>query len=188
MPSRSVFRIIEETTPLIIIYAVLGLLAGGLLGGMMELIEMLPGLLIILPGLLALRGNIGSVIGARLTSGLHLGFIRPYRFTKGLKTNIYASLILSLIMSIVLALFAWILCLMINITSISLLAFMVISLITGVASGALLTAIAVFVSFFSYSKGLDPDDVTTPTIGTMGDIITVLCLFATVHLVIGLGI
>lgn len=188
MPTRSVFRIIEETTPLIIIYAVIGLAAGGLLGGMSKEMELLPGLLIILPGLLAMRGNIGSLFSARITSGLHLGFIRPYRFTKGLKIDIYASFILSVFMSVILALFAWALCLMIGLSSISIWAFMLISLITGVTSGVVLTLLAMFVSFLSYTKGLDPDDVTTPTIGTLGDIITVIFLFASVHLVIVLGI
>lgn len=184
----SVFRVIEETMPLIILYAVIELLAGGMLGGMIETIDLLPGLLIILPGLLDMRGSIGSTFGARLTSGMHLGSIRPYKFTKALKINIYASVILSFLLPIILAVFAWVLSIMIGIGSISLMAFIFISLFTGFISGIALTGLAILVSFVSYNKGLDPDDVTTPTIGTLGDIITVLCLFVAVHLVLSLGI
>ena len=48
--------------------------------------------------------------------------------------------------------------------------------------------VGIFVSELSYRKGLDPDDVTSPTIGAMGDIITVICLFLTVRLIVGMGI
>jgi len=188
MPTRSVLRIVGETTPLVILYAVIELLAGGVLGGMVDMMELLPGLLILIPGLLDLRGSIGSTFGARLTSGLHLGLVRPHRSGKALKTNIYASLILSFFVSLMLAVFAWALCLIMGIPSISLAAFMAISMVTGVVSGTILTGIAILVSFLSYGRGVDPDDITTPTIGTLGDIITVLCLFGTVHLVLWLGI
>jgi mgtE-like transporter len=188
MPTRSVFRVIEETMPLIILYAVIELLAGGMLGGMLETIEILPGLLIILPGLLDMRGSIGSTFGARLTSGMHLGTIRPYRLTGALKTNIYASVILSFLLPVLLGVLAWVLCVVLGLGAISLTAFIVISLFTGFISGIALTGLAILVSFVSYNKGLDPDDVTTPTIGTLGDIITVLCLFVAVHLVLSLGI
>ncbi len=188
MPTRSIFRIIRETAPIIVIFAVIELAAGCLLVWVLEKIELLPGLLILVPGFLDMRGNISSAFGARLTSSMHLGFIRPYKITRGLKTNIYASIILSFFMSIILALMAWMLCIMMNISSISIWAFMFISLGTGVTSGVILIGLATLISFVSYTKGLDPDDVTTPSIGTLGDILTILCLFVIVHLAIGLGI
>jgi mgtE-like transporter len=186
--TRSVWRIAGEATPLVIGYAVMELLAGGLLGSMTDYIGMLPGLFVLIPALLDMRGNIGSAFGARLNSGLHLGYIKPGKMTKGLKTNIYSTLILSLLMSIILSFFASFTCYLSGISSISFLAFALISVITGFSSGFLLIFLAIFISGLSYRKGLDPDDVTSPTIGAAGDIITVVCLFLTVRLVLGLGI
>ena len=186
--TRSLWRIIEESTPLIIGYAVLELLTGGVLGYMTTEIEILPGLFVLIPALLDMRGNIGSAFGARLNSGLHLGYIKPGKVTKALKTNIYSAITLSILMSVILALFAWVACWLGGIVSISFMEFLLISLIAGVTSGVALVLIAIFIANLSYDRGLDPDDVTTPTIGTAGDMVTVICLFVAVKIVLGLGI
>jgi len=186
--TRSVWRIVEETTPLVIGFAVLELFAGGVLGFMTTEIEILPGLFVLIPALLDMRGNIGSAFGARLNSGLHLGYIKPGRVTKALKINIYSALTLSFTMSVILSVFASLACHLAGIASIGFIDFLFISLIAGVLSGLLLVFLAIFISNLSYRKGLDPDDVTTPTIGAAGDIVTVVCLFLAVKLVLGLGI
>ncbi len=186
--TRSIWRIVEETTPLVIGYAILELLAGGVLGIMTTEIELLPGLFVLIPALLDMRGGIGSTLGARLNSGLHLGYIKPGRMTKALKINIYAAITLSFLLSVILSAFASLACYLAGIASISFLEFLLISVIAGVTSGLVLMVIAIFISNLSYRKGLDPDDVTTPTIGAAGDIITVVCLFIAVRIVLGLGI
>jgi len=186
--TRSVWRIVEETTPLVIGFAVLELIAGGILGTMIIDIELLPGLFILIPALLDMRWGIGCTLGARLNSGLHLGYIKPGRVTKLLRTNIYSALILSVILSVALSIFAWLASYLSGIVSITFIHFFLISIIAGVSSGVILIFLAIFISNFSYEKGLDPDDVTSPTIGTVGDIVTVICLFLAVRFVLGLGI
>ncbi len=186
--TRSMKRIIEETTPLVIGYAVLELIAGGLLGVMTLDIELLPGLFILIPALLDMRGGIGATLGARLNSGLHLGYIKPGKVTKALKVNIYSALILSVVISVALSFFAFVTSQLAGIVSISFLAFFLIAVTTGVLSGLVMMMLAIFISSFSYKRGLDPDDVTTPTIGAAGDIITIIFLFLVVKLVLGLGI
>jgi mgtE-like transporter len=186
--TRSVWKIVGETTPLIVGFAVLELLAGGILGSMTADIELLPGLFILIPALLDMRGGIGSTLGARLNSGLHMGSIKPGKVTKALKINVYSAIILSLVISATLSVFAFVISTLAGIASISFIEFFLIAVIAGVSSGLALILVAIFISGFSYKKGLDPDDVTTPTIGTAGDIITVICLFLAVKLVLGLGI
>jgi mgtE-like transporter len=188
MPLFKVRKVMIETIPLIILFGMIEFVTGGFLTGLTKEIEMLPGILILVPPLLGMRGNIGSSLGARLTSGLHMGVIRPGKITNDLKKNLYSSLLMSLIMSTILAVFAWLVCLVTGGLCISLYAFLLISLISGVTSGAILSFVAVLVSFMSYNRGLDPDDVTTPSIGSIGDIVTVICLFITVKFVLGLGI
>lgn len=186
--TRSVRRIVGEATPLVIGYAVLELIAGGVLGFMTMDIELLPGLFILIPALLDMRGSIGSAFGARLNSGLHLGYIKPGKTTKALKRNVYATLILSFTMAVIVSVFAWLMSYIAGISSITFFHFLFIAVTAGFTSAVLLVFLAIFVSNFSYSKGLDPDDVTTPTIGAAGDIITILCLFMAVKLLLALGI
>ena len=175
MPTRSVRKIVQETTPLIIFFAIIELGAGGTLGWMTEQMALLPGILVIIPPLLAMRGNISAAFGARLSSGLHLGFIRPNKVTADLKTNVWAALILNLFLSVVLALFAWIAFLLIGLPAMSPLALFSICIIVGVGSGTILAVMAIFIAFISYRRGLDPDNITTPSIASLGDIITVIC-------------
>jgi mgtE-like transporter len=186
--TRSVWRIVEEATPLVVGYAVLELIAGGVLGTMAMDIQLLPGLFILIPALIDMKGNIGSALGARLSSGLHLGYIKPGKVTKALKINIYSAILLSVAMSIILSVFASLTCSLSGIMCISFIEFFLISIIAGVTSGIILILWAIFISNLGYKKGLDPDDITTPTIGAMGDIVTVICLFLAVKLVLGLGI
>ncbi|NIO22247.1 MAG: divalent cation transporter [Candidatus Aenigmarchaeota archaeon] len=186
--TRSVWRIVEETTPLVVGFAVLELIAGGILGAMIIDIELLPGLFILIPALLDMRGSIGSSLGARMNSGLHLGYIKPGKVTKALRANIYSALILSFILSVILSVFATLACSLYGVMCVTFIEFFLISVIAGISSGIVLIFLAIFISNFSYKKGLDPDDITSPTIGTTGDIVTVICLFLAVKLVLGLGI
>jgi len=178
-------RVLEETIPLIIFFSTLELVSGGFLSRMTTEMELLPGLLIMIPPLLGLRGSIGSALGARLGSALHMGLIRPNKITKDLKTNIYSSLIMSAIMSLVLAIMSWFACSITSTACISLYGFVIISFAAGFMSGVILTFMAVLISIYGFRRGLDPDDVTTPTIGTLGDMVTVIYLFIVVKIMLG---
>jgi mgtE-like transporter len=188
MVTRSIYRIIEETAPLIILYSVIGLITGGILWGMTSEIELLPGLLILVPPLLDMRGGIGSTLGARLSSALHLGYVKTNRTTKCLKVNVYSSVVLSLFMSVILGAFAWASCMLMGMMCVGFASFLIIAVIAGFSSGIVMTFLAIFIVRFSYKRGLDPDDVTAPSIGTIGDMITIACLFLTVKLVVLVGL
>ena len=178
-------KVLEETIPLIVFFSTLELVSGGFLSRMTTEMELLPGLLIMIPPLLGLRGSIGSALGARLGSALHMGLIRSNRITKDLKINIYSSLIMSALMSIILALMSWFTCSVTSTVCISLHSFVIISFAAGFSSGVILTFLAVVISIYGFRRGLDPDDVTTPAIGAVGDIVTVLCLFIVVKFMLG---
>jgi len=184
----SIKRVFEETTPFILIFAVIVLLSGGFLGSLTEEFKTIPGLLILLPPLLGLRGNIGASLASRLSSALHLGYIKPNKMTKSLRTNIYASIFLTFLMSLLLGIFSWTTCFFIGAVCISLFAFVTISMIAGVISSMFLILITIFIAQVSFRKGLDPDNVTTQSIGSLGDIITIITFVVTVKLVLLWGL
>lgn len=178
-------RVLEETIPLIVLFSTIELVSGGFLNQLTTEMKILPGLLIIITPLLGLRGSIGSALAARLGSALHMGLIRSNKITKSLKTNIYASLLISATMSLLLGFMSWFACGLTATACIPLSTFIFISFVAGFSSGVLLTCLAVLVSIIGFRRGLDPDDVTTPAIGAMGDVITVVCLFIVVKFLMG---
>ena len=134
-----------------------------------------------------MRGNISGAIGSRLGSALHLGLIEPrFKWNPALADNIWASLILNVVMSFLLgivAAVAYFLFFSADVGDTTLIELVInltlISLIAGTSAGIILTALSVFIAITTYSYGLDPDNVVNPILLTMGDILTVLCLLLT---------
>ena len=179
-------KILKELFLVLVLCTFGGVAAGLILNSMENELYKIPGLLVLLPAVLAMRGNISGAIGSRLGSALHLGLIEPrFKWNPALVDNIWASLILNVVMSFLLGIVAavayflffpsdanlGILGLIIKLTT--------ISLIAGTGAGIILTALSVFIAIATYSYGLDPDNVVNPILLTTGDILTVLCLLLT---------
>ncbi len=186
--AKSMYRIIEETLPVILLFAFVGLFTGGFLNSIVEDASMAPGLLIIVPGILGLRGNISSALGARLSSGLHLGYISTRHMSKGLKKNIEISITLSIFVSFVLSILAWQVCSYVGGACMPLINFVLICVMTGLISGIILSFTTSGIAIISYRKGLDPDNVTLPAAASIGDVITIIILLMSVKFVLGLGL
>ena len=52
-------------------------------------------------------------------------------------------------------------------------------------AGIMLSTLTVSLALVTYSRGLDPDNVLSPSLATVGDILTVLCLLVSIKLVTG---
>ncbi|MFQ6051664.1 MAG: magnesium transporter [Candidatus Hydrothermarchaeota archaeon] len=177
-------KYLKEGLPIILLCLTLELVAGNSLSHMQKEIVSVPGLLVLLPPVMCIRGNIYGSLGSRLTTSLHLGLIDPSVWrSKVLNVNIYASLSQTLFMSIFVGIFAHYACLLLNLPSAGILTLILISLIAGIVSGFFLTFLAIFISFFGYSHGLNPDNFIAPLLATIGDIITVFSLFPAIWLV-----
>jgi len=174
-------KMIRETVTILILCALLDLLTGGTLEGMKEKFSLLPGLLVMIPPLIDLRGNIGSALGSRLGSALHLGLVRPeFTMTEVLKINIFSSLFLSVVASASIGVISWLICLFMNLSGVSLCCLLFVAVFSGVLSGVMITFLTVFISIISFKRGWDPDNVTGPVITTVGDIITMLTILLSV--------
>src|SRR6476659_2576709 len=83
------------------------LIAGLTLGAITHTLEQLPGLLVLVPAAIGMRGNIFGALGSRLGTSIHAGTYRLSRRTDTLVgQNMVASLALSLSTSLVLAVLA----------------------------------------------------------------------------------
>ena len=92
-----------------IISMVGGLLAGLVLVSYKNELILIPGLFIIIPGFLEMRGAISGSFASRLSAGLFLGVIDPAKTaTRLIRSNIAASFLLALVVSFALGLLAFV--------------------------------------------------------------------------------
>ena len=155
-----------------------GLLAGIGLSLMTDMLQLLPGLMILIPPAIAMRGNVYSALVSRLGTSMHLGLFSP-TLKKGnvLYQNVYASLLLTMILSVILGLLAKLMANAFGTSSISVYGFILISVIGGLISGIALLGIAVLVSIIGYRRNWNLDNISSPIITSAGDMITIPTLF-----------
>lgn len=180
----SVSSIVREALPFELMATVGGVIAGIILSGMTSELEMIPGLIVIYPGLLGLRGNISSTLGSRLGSAIHMGLITDIdRNNPELTNNISGSLLLGFLMAILLGFLGHFVTLALGFESAGAFKLILICVISALTSGVILSFVAVLLAIGMFRFGFDPDNVVTPSIATIGDIVSMFMLFLSAKLV-----
>ena len=175
---------IKESTSIGFIYTLAELVSGGFLLSLQNSLVIVPGLAIMLPGILDLRGNISSTLGARLGSALHMGWMKPkFEWRGDEKENLIGSVILSVTMNIIVAIIASITAWLLGIdANIALL--IGIAILAGIMAMSILLPVSLAITIGSYKHGWDPNNVTAPAIATIGDIVMISCLVIAVKLLV----
>ncbi len=174
---------VKESILVLLVSLLTSVLAGSFLGVSNEILLLLPGLIILIPGSIDLRGSLFSALGSRLSSALHLGSIEHFSFHNNIvKKNISASLTLSVTTSSILGILAWFFSFGLGLETMSIWGFIFVSVIGGIISGLILMCITFAIAFKSFKKGWDPDNVTSPIISSIGDFITIPVLIMSAYL------
>ena len=191
MSVRSVAReAYREALPALSASLVGGLLAGVVLGGMRAEFEAVPGLLVLVPALLATRGNVYGSLGARIATALHQGMVDPHlrevddrlvraataALANGLLASVFAA---TAVVAVLTALGS-------PVASLS--ALVGVALVAGLLSGVTLTVVIVTAIFAGYRRGYNPDTLVGPLVTTTGDVFGVVFLLIAVRTVLGLGL
>ncbi len=181
----SLTSILSQILPILLLTLVSSILTGFLFLNMKESLELLPGLLLLIPAVMGTRGGIYGAFGSKLATGLHLGIVEP-RFVTNRNVNnaIATALINSLVISTVIPFVAYVLLLLIGLNTIPLWALVVISLLAGVISGLILLGIVILITFNSFRRGIDPDNLVGPLVTVTGDIFSILALLASAKIVL----
>ncbi|KUO39639.1 MAG: hypothetical protein AVW06_03425 [Hadesarchaea archaeon DG-33-1] len=184
MAIYSVRRIVLESYPVLLLCGLIGLLAGYMLKVNIGKIEAVPLILMMVPPINGIGGNIGSILGARLASALHMGMVEPkLRGQKVLGGNIKASVFMSI-------------CVFSFIGAV----FFVIAYAQGMALAGSVRLMSVFISagmmlvpiallstvastFITFMKGLDPDNLVIPIVTSIIDVSGVTCLLIAIKIV-----
>lgn len=181
----SISSIVREALPFELMATVGGVIAGIIFSGMTNELEMIPGLIVIYPGVLGLRGNISSTLGSRLGSAIHMGLITDIdRNNPELTNNISGSLLLGFIMAILLGFLGHFVTLALGFESAGAFKLILICAISALTSGVILSFVAVLLAIGMFRFGFDPDNVVTPSIATIGDIVSMFMLFLSAKLVV----
>ncbi|QLG60968.1 magnesium transporter [Halorarum salinum] len=184
--ARTAYR---EALPALSASLVGGLLAGVVLGGMRGEFRAVPGLLVLVPALLATRGNVYGSFGARLSTGLHQGLVEP-RIEAGderLRAAVAAALLNGVGIAGFAALAAYVVLRLLGDPVAPAGTLLVVALIAGVCSGVALAAVVVLVVFAGYRRGYDPDTLVGPLVTTTGDVFGTLFLLLAVRLTLALS-
>jgi len=179
----------REALPALAASALGGLLAGVVLSGMRAELRSVSGLLVLVPALLATRGNVYGSLGARLSTGLHQGIVEP-RFDLGevrARRAVAASLANGLLASAFAAAVAYAVLVGLGRPVAPLAVLLSIALLAGLLSGVTLAVAVVLVVFSGYRRGVDPDTLVGPIVTTTGDVFGIAFLLLAVRLVVGGG-
>ena len=182
-------QVIKEGLIALLICAVGDLIAGIVLGKMTFFLEAFPGLLVVIPGAIGMRGNIFGSFASRLSTSLHIGLIAPhFEFSEDLDNNIFASFVLTLVLSIFLGIVAKLFCILLHYESIALMDFILICTSAGLISNLIMLPITMLISFKSFENGWDPDNITSPIIAGFGDLFTLPAIIASIFLLQALNV
>ena len=164
------------------------LLAGLTLGAITHTLDKLPGLLVLVPAAIGMRGNIFGALGSRFGTAIHAGtFSLARRKDTVVGQNVLASVALTLSISLALAVLAKAVAVAFGLpNTISIVDFVVISVVGGVLSSVIVLLLTLWVAARSVSRNWDLDNVAAPIVTAAGDIVTLPSLFLATYL-IGIG-
>ena len=177
-------KIVRASILLLTLCIFVEIFAGQLLQNKQNLLVAFPLLLISIPVINSVGGNIGTILGSRLASGLHVGYVQYSIRDKHMHSNLVSALLLGIITYSVLAMLIYLIASLGGIRmNISVVSFILIVLGTGVLLIGLLSLISIVTAFMSFKRGLDPDDMVAPVVTTAGDTLGIVFLFVLVGVI-----
>ena len=184
----NVSKIVKQSFIALFICAVTDLSAGFFMAHWSEFLVTFPGLIILIPGIIDMRGNIFGSFGARLGTGFHTGEISPtLRESPTLRQQVAGVAVQVLVLSLILSLVVRGYGLATGLETLDIYDLILISIFSGLISGGILLTFTLLLIVLSFKTGWDPDNISTPLITAAGDLITVPILFFSAILVTNLG-
>ncbi len=158
----------------LVMAALASLVAGLILASIIDTLEELPGLLLLVPAAIAVKGNIFGALGSRLGTAIHAGTLRlSSRRDSVMAQNAVASVALSLALGVVLAIMAKGIALAFNVSpTMSLSDFVVISALGCLIAAFVVLAITLATTAGAVRFGWDLDNVVAPMVTVAGDVVT----------------
>ncbi|MGN1044425.1 MAG: magnesium transporter [Candidatus Methanomethylophilaceae archaeon] len=154
------------------------LFAGFFMVTMEDYIVMIPGMIVLIYAAIGMRGNIFGAMGSRLGTAMHMGTFHM-NFKKGgvLRSNVESAMVLTMIMSILMAVIGWVIVSVVFGNPYDLLKFIFISTLGGFLAGILVLVVNLGIAYIGSKRNWDVDNITAPLIAAAGDVITVPMIY-----------
>ncbi|HKN79953.1 MAG TPA: magnesium transporter [Actinomycetota bacterium] len=155
-----------------------GFVAGLTLAHITGTLQELPGLIVLIPAAVGMKGTIFGAIGARLGTANVAGLLEPTLRPGGvLQRNVYVAVVTTFSSALWLAVLSVLASAAFGEPSIPLWQLATISIVGGAIGSALILMITLTLSVLSYRRGWDLDSVSTPMVTALGDMTTLPSLF-----------
>jgi mgtE-like transporter len=170
------------------------LFAGIILGAMEGVLEETPGLLVLVPSAIGMRGAIFGALAARLGTGMLTGqFTTSLRRGSFTAANVEAALLLSLITAVATAALAWGASGLFGLQTIDVLQLIIVSGAGAVVASVVVLGVTLALARTAQARSWDMDAIGTPVISATADISTLPALLlgvlllgnVVVHVVLG---
>jgi mgtE-like transporter len=160
-----------------------GFVAGLTLAHITGTLEELPGLIVLIPAAVGMKGTIFGAIGARLGTANVTGLLEPtLRRGSVLQRNVYVAVVTTFSSALWLAVLSVLASAAFGEPSISLWRLATVSIVGGALGSALILMITLTLSVLSFRRGWDLDSVSTPMVTALGDMTTLPSLFLATYL------
>ena len=160
-------------------------IAGSVLGAITGTFERYPGLLVLVPAAIGLRGNVFTAVGTRLSTAIHTGTFRfSTRRDTALGQNVAAAVALTLGLSLILAFVVKGIAVALGIQdSMGLGDLAVVSVAGGLIASAPVLGATLAMAAGAVRFGWDLDNVSAPIVSTLGDVLTLPALWLATGLI-----
>ena len=179
---------LREGSLIVVFSSIFGSMNGLFLSRMMQGIQHSPGMVVLYPALTSTLGDIGSIIGSITTTSLALGYIRNFR--EEVRAGIGPILQVEAVAALMHVVFGAVAYLIVKPVSpgASLPFLMGVALVSNLSSFLVISAFALVVAFFSFRRGLNPDNVVIPIITSTSDTVATLSMFPAFSIVKLMGV
>jgi mgtE-like transporter len=181
---RSERRTLRQGLVALALSTVAGFVAGLTLGSITGTLDRFPGLLILIPASVGMRGTIFGAMGARLATATHAGtFEVTLERGSVLRREVQAAITTTILSSFYLAVLAKLVGSAFGEPTISFWSLVTISVVGGTLGSAVILFVTIGLAVLSVRRGWDLDAVSTPMVTAIGDMATLPTLFLATLLV-----
>jgi len=176
--------IVAATFPLLVALTLVELWGGLVLDGSRAVLTEYPALLTLVPGIIAVAGNLGSVLASRLSTALHLGTLAFDPGDDALAGNAAATLALAATLFPAVGAAAWAARWALGDAALPLATVVFVAAASGLLLAVVAIAVATTATYAAFQLRLDPDDVVIPVVTTTCDVLGVVVFLFVVGAVV----
>lgn len=177
-------RIIKESTPALVMAALIDITAGATLQLSIETWIAIPVILMLVPPISDLGNDVACIISSRITTLLALGIIEPkLKRSEELRENFIGIMVIGIFSSVYLGTLNFIIANGVGLGSVQIWFILSVCVVAVAMLTLLVSLISIGVAFLSWRRGLDPDNVTIPISTSISDVLGIFCLLLAAEIV-----